>query len=454
MAPKKDASHASKVDEKTFGLKNKNKSKRVQEQIHQMAQSGQPSQKEIRARQMAGLVDPKAKKEREEAKAAALAEIFSVKQPKLAPGVDPKSVVCEFFRHGQCTKGTRCKYSHDLNVEKKGPKIDLFTDQRDIEEGMDDWDQETLERAIAEKHANEKQSNATTIICKHFLEAVETKCYGWFWKCPAGVECKYRHALPAGYVLKSEMKGLLDAERANRRDIAELIEEERAKVDAKTPINDDVFKAWHAKRVADKRRKLDEGAEERRRKGVLTGREIFMQEGFAAIDDASAAEVDEPREDRAEEERLIQEMLDKAGADARAARATQVANKAKRDAAEEAGEEYVEEADAGTSDAAGAGTSAASAGTSAAAPAAAAPDAALDRIGEDADELFDDDDDDDFDEAALEALEEGIKISRVVPPSRGAWANRVVMAGCLKTNADASHRQTSAPEACRAYKGS
>lgn len=48
-------------------------------------------------------------------------------------GVDPKSVVCEFFRHGQCTKGFKCKYSHDLNVERKSAKIDLFTDQRDLD---------------------------------------------------------------------------------------------------------------------------------------------------------------------------------------------------------------------------------------------------------------------------------------------------------------------------------
>ena len=53
-------------------------------------------------------------------------------------GVDPKSVVCEFFRHGQCTKGFKCKYSHDLAVERKGPKIDLFTDQRDTGGGEDE----------------------------------------------------------------------------------------------------------------------------------------------------------------------------------------------------------------------------------------------------------------------------------------------------------------------------
>lgn len=91
-------------------------------------------------------------------------------------------MLCEFFRHGQCTKGFKCKYSHDLAVERKSAKIDLFTDQRDIKEGeenMEDWDQETLERVIKEKHANEKPSNATTIICKHFLDAVENKLYGW-----------------------------------------------------------------------------------------------------------------------------------------------------------------------------------------------------------------------------------------------------------------------------------
>lgn len=71
----------------------------------------------------------------------------------LYAGVDPKSIVCEFFRHGQCTKGFKCKFSHDLAVERKTAKIDLFTDQRDVadgdEEGMEDWDQETLEKVTA-----------------------------------------------------------------------------------------------------------------------------------------------------------------------------------------------------------------------------------------------------------------------------------------------------------------
>jgi hypothetical protein len=49
-----------------------------------------------------------------------------------------------------------------------------------------------------------------------------------------------RHALPPGYVLKSQMKELLEQERANAKDIAEVIEEERAKVDARTPITEEV----------------------------------------------------------------------------------------------------------------------------------------------------------------------------------------------------------------------
>ncbi len=41
-------------------------------------------------------------------------------------------------------------------------------------------------------------------VCKYFLDAIENSQYGWFWECPSGVECHYRHCLPAGYVLKTK----------------------------------------------------------------------------------------------------------------------------------------------------------------------------------------------------------------------------------------------------------
>lgn len=61
-------------------------------------------------------------------------------------------------------------------------------------------------------------------VCKYFLEAVEKKQYGWFWVCPNGdKDCHYRHALPPGYVLKSQMKALLEEE-ADKITIEEEIE--------------------------------------------------------------------------------------------------------------------------------------------------------------------------------------------------------------------------------------
>ena len=50
---------------------------------------------------------------------------------------DPKSVLCVFFKQGQCMKGDRCKFSHDLSLERKTEKRNLYVDSRDtLENGM------------------------------------------------------------------------------------------------------------------------------------------------------------------------------------------------------------------------------------------------------------------------------------------------------------------------------
>lgn len=46
-------------------------------------------------------------------------------------GVDPKSILCEFYKVGQCAKGFKCKFSHDVNIQRKGEKIDIYSDKRD-----------------------------------------------------------------------------------------------------------------------------------------------------------------------------------------------------------------------------------------------------------------------------------------------------------------------------------
>ena len=61
-----------------------------------------------------------------------------------------------------------------------------------------------------------------------------------FWQCPNGKECKYRHRLPPGFKLKSEIKELLASEAANKPSLEEEIEAQRQAVEAQTPITEEV----------------------------------------------------------------------------------------------------------------------------------------------------------------------------------------------------------------------
>ena len=45
-------------------------------------------------------------------------------------GVDPKSILCAFFKSGQCKKGDKCKFSHDLNIARKGEKRNIFEEEK------------------------------------------------------------------------------------------------------------------------------------------------------------------------------------------------------------------------------------------------------------------------------------------------------------------------------------
>jgi hypothetical protein len=203
-------------------------------------------------------------------------------------------------------QGFKCKFSHDLSVERKGPKIDLFSDRREgaeDESTMEDWDQEKLEAAIARKHGTDNHNRPTEIICKHFLEAIEKKQYGWFWVCPGGgAECKYRHALPPGYVLKSQIKALAAEAAANKMDIVDEIEAARASVAAVTPVTEAVFSAWKAKRAALKAAEKAAAAAERHKAGRLSGRELTELGGFTFEDDVEAGDSSSyAREDDMEE---------------------------------------------------------------------------------------------------------------------------------------------------------
>ena len=162
----------------------------------------------------------------------------------------------------------------------------------------------------------------------------------------------------------------------------EVIEEERSKVDAKTPITEEVFKAWKFRQEANLLAESAEAEAERRRKGILTGREIFAEEGFIAQDDASASDAYSREVD---EEAEIKRMHEEAAAAAEAARA--------QAGAHEPGE------GAGEQDAAGDGAGPSGTGVP-----------VVQLTEQEEEDLFGDDDDDD-DDGLLDELQESLKVS-------------------------------------------
>ena len=50
-----------------------------------------------------------------------------VQVQKVPFGVDPKTVLCIFFKKGNCEKGKKCKFSHDLDIERKTEKYKTRT---------------------------------------------------------------------------------------------------------------------------------------------------------------------------------------------------------------------------------------------------------------------------------------------------------------------------------------
>jgi len=274
------------IEDKTFGLKNKKGSKQqkfIAQTEKQVKSGGDPKARRIEEERRA----EKAKKE--EAKKKMEEEKRMMAQPvvtqKLGAGVDPKSVFCQFFKQGLCKKGDKCKFSHDPACERKAAKINVYSDARDADkenDNMEDWDEEKLNEVVNKKHAHEK-ANKTDIICKHFLDALEKSKYGWFWTCPeGGNDCKYRHALPPGFVLKKDRKR---EEKSDGISIEELIEDKRAELSGKhaslTPVTLESFVKWKKRKLAEKAEADKKEADKKKDKakaGIthgLSGRDMF-----------------------------------------------------------------------------------------------------------------------------------------------------------------------------------
>lgn len=267
------------IEDKTFGLKNKKGAKQqkfIQQVQHQVKNSGiNKTQKQLDKEK------EDAKKEKEKKKLE-LDELNSILRPvqQAAKGVDPKSVVCAFFKQGTCGKGNKCKFSHDLSVEKKVEKRSAYCDMREDKETNADWDESKLQDVVNQKHGEEK-TNQTAIICKFFLDAVESNKYGWFWSCSNGDDCKYRHALPAGFVLKKDRKRA-DKDKV-QISIEDLVERERAALGASTTkVTLQTFLAWKKKKIKEKEAADKKKNEKKKndyksgKEGGISGREMFL----------------------------------------------------------------------------------------------------------------------------------------------------------------------------------
>ncbi|KAH6604872.1 hypothetical protein Trco_006579 [Trichoderma cornu-damae] len=310
MPPKKEKpaggkkpSAAKIVEDKTFGMKNK-KGATAQRQIQQMTANLKASGSAEERRKAAEKAQrEKEKKAAEEAKRETEALLNKPAQIQKVPfGVDPKTVVCIFYKRGDCEKGKKCKFAHDLSIERKTEKKNLYTDVRQEEDEKNkqqetsaDWDEEQLRKVVLSKKGNQKTT--TDKVCKFFIQAIEDGKYGWFWICPnGGDKCMYKHALPPGFILKTKEqraaeKALLDKSPLKTLTLEDFLESERHKLTGTlTPVTPETFAKWKKDRLDKK------AAEEQARKAKdNTGRALF--ESGKWRDDDSEAESDDDDDD-------------------------------------------------------------------------------------------------------------------------------------------------------------
>ncbi|ODN76071.1 hypothetical protein L202_06012 [Cryptococcus amylolentus CBS 6039] len=294
-----------KKEDKTFGMKNKNKSAKVQNYINTVNKQQENAGK--------NKADRQKEKEREkaaEAKAAVAARkkmeaalAGPAQVQKIPFGTDPKTVLCAYFKAGHCEKGNKCKFSHDRNVERKVEKINLYADTRtekDKADTMDTWDEAKLRDVVNQGEG--RQKNATDIVCKYFIQAIEDKKYGWFWECPnGGDKCMYRHALPPGFVLKADKKKQDEANKKETISLADFIEVERHKLKLPlTPVTPESFAKWKTNRIEKKKAEgeaLEKAKAAQRAAGKMagmTGKDMFDFGGelYADFEEADEGEDD------------------------------------------------------------------------------------------------------------------------------------------------------------------
>jgi hypothetical protein len=237
MGPKKvDNSKAEKkkaekiIEDKTFGLKNKNKSKAVQKYIKGVESTVKAKRGGLddKGNEFQERAEKKKKKEEEAFLNSLYKTVKTIKQAEVGEGEEAKNFLCEFFKAGCCEKGDMCEFSHDVNIQFNQGTIDIYTDLREIKKNM--GVENEINKIAEEKEKKRSKMPQSNIVCKFFLDAVMKKVYGWKWECPNGEDCHYKHYLPKGYILATKEKTQEDMTMDEYYNLEEQIDEERERI--------------------------------------------------------------------------------------------------------------------------------------------------------------------------------------------------------------------------------
>jgi len=277
MAPKANSVAGQKEKiavDKTFGLKNKNKSKVVQKYIKHITQTTTGDTNAARNK----AVQEKEAKTKAAGSSALMASLFNLQTDKKGKAYDPKAkAVAKKAEEEALAAGRKVKdeIKKDI-IEGIANTIRLTDPKKGIR--MSEMGGHPIIQALKTKHAD----TFKTIQLMLFIKAHDQV----FWTDDAN---------STNPIIRCQED--VDAETGpDERTIEEIVEEKRRNLTgAGTPVTPETFKAWKEKKAKEKaEREEREKADEKKKAGknvtsIMSGRELFSYDASLFKDDEDAA---------------------------------------------------------------------------------------------------------------------------------------------------------------------